>query len=144
MNLTRLAYNGRKTYRDKHMGITWEPGDTNLVTHETAKKLLRFAEFAHAEQEAEPAKRKKAEEGEKPDDTLDPEVEAAMLREQESERAKDQERQQLESMLLTVESMDKSALEAYARKYEVQLDKRMAVGKLRAEVANLVEQFGVR
>ena len=144
MNLTRLAYNGRKTYRDKHMGITWEPGDTNLVTHETAKKLLRFAEFAHAEQEAERAKGKKAEEGEKPDDTLDPEVEAAMLREQEAERAKDQERQQLESMLLTVESMDKSALEEYARKYEVQLDKRLAVGKLRAEVANLVEQFGVR
>lgn len=148
MNLIRLAYNGRKTYRDKHMGITWEPGDTNLVTHETAKKLLRFAEFAHAEQEAErakkPAKGKKDEEGEKPDDTLDPEVEAALLREQEAERAKDQERKQLESMLLTVESMDKSALEAYARKYEVELDKRLAVGKLRADVANLVEQFGVR
>lgn len=148
MNLTRIAYHGRKTYHDKIMRITWEPGDSNLVTHETAKKLLRFAEFAHSEQEAErakkPAKGKKAEEGEKPDDTLDPEVEAALLREQEAERAKDQERQQLESMLLTVESMDKSALEEYARKYEVELDKRLGVAKLRAEVSTLIEQFGVR
>ena len=47
-------------------------------------------------------------------------------------------------MLLTIESMDKSALEEYARKYEIELDKRTGVGKLRAEVATLVEQFGVR
>ena len=47
-------------------------------------------------------------------------------------------------MLLTVQSMDKSALEEYARKYEVELDKRLGVGKLRAEVSTLIEQFGAR
>ena len=72
------------------------------------------------------------------------EVEAARLREQETARAHDQERQQLEAMLLTVESMDKGALEEYARKYDVELDKRLGVAKLRAEVSTLIEQFGVR
>lgn len=136
MNLTRIAYHGRKTYHDKIMRITWEPGDSNLVTPETAKKLLRFAEFAPAEQEDEPAKDLR--------EPIDPEVEAARLREQETARAQDQERQQLEAMLLTVESMDKGALEEYARKYEVELDKRLGVVKLRAEVSTLIEQFGVR
>lgn len=155
MNLTRIAYHGRKTYRDKIMRITWEPGDSNLVTPETAKKLLRFAEFAPAEQEAEPAKKAapaKEPKGKKADaevaqdlqEPIDPEVEAARLREQETARAQDQERQQLEAMLLTVESMDKGALEEYARKYEVELDKRLGVVKLRAEVSTLIEQFGVR
>lgn len=145
MNLTRLAYNGRKTYRDKIMGITWAPGDTNLVTPETAKKLLRFAEFAPAEQEAEKGKKPaKADKGARPDEATDPEVQAAMLRQQEAEKGKDQERQHVESMLLTVESMDKPALEEYARKYEVELDKRLGIAKLRAEVSTLIEQFGVR
>ena len=60
------------------------------------------------------------------------------------EQAEQTENQVREAMLLTIESMDKSALEEYARKYEIELDKRTGVGKLRAEVATLVEQFGVR
>ena len=47
-------------------------------------------------------------------------------------------------MLLTVESMDKAALEQYARKYEVELDKRRSLDTLRAEVSTLIEQFGAR
>ena len=47
-------------------------------------------------------------------------------------------------MLLTVESMDKGALEEYARKYDVELDKRLGIAKLRAEVSTLIEQFGAR
>jgi histidine ammonia-lyase len=60
------------------------------------------------------------------------------------EQEQDDEHQQMESMLLHVESMDKDTLEAYAEKYQTKLDKRLGVAKLRAEVANLIEQFGVR
>lgn len=127
MDLTRIAYNGRKTYRDKLTGNTWEPGDAKLVSANAAKKLLRFAEFAPAEGKA-----------------TESETEQALVVNQEATREKDNERDQLESMLLTVEHMDKGALEAYARKYEVELDKRLGVAKLRAEVSNLIEQFGVR
>ena len=36
------------------------------------------------------------------------------------------------------------ALEAYALKYEINLDKRRALDKLRGEVVSLIEQFGAR
>ena len=47
-------------------------------------------------------------------------------------------------MLMTIETMDKGALETYAAKYETNLDKRKSEATLRAQVANLIEQFGVR
>ncbi|WP_148237972.1 hypothetical protein [Alicycliphilus denitrificans] len=144
MNLTRITYLGRKTYREKISNNTWEQGDTKLVTTDAAKRLLRFAEFESAKQEAERAQAHVGKKDEGEQKPTDPELEAAMLRQQEAERAQAQERQQVESMLLTVESMDKPALEEYARKYEVELDKRLGVAKLRAEVSTLIEQFGVR
>ena len=127
MNLTRITYNGRKSYKDKLSRNTWEPGSTKLVSAEHAVKLLRYAEFSAAEGKATEA-----------------ETEEATIAANAQAVEKEVDRSQLENMLLTIESMDKGALEEYAAKYEVQLDKRLAVGKLRAEVANLVEQFGVR
>ena len=147
MNLTRITYLGRKTYRDKLSSNTWAPGDTKLVSADHASKLLRFAEFAPFNEEAERVQEQDGskQKGKKAaQEQVDQELEAAMLRQQEDERAQAQERQQLEAMLLTVESMDKPALEEYARKYEVELDKRLGVAKLRAEVSNLIEQFGAR
>ena len=135
MDLTRIAYNGRKIYRDKVSGNTWEPGAAKLVTPDAAKALLRFAEFALAKDTPADAKspKGKAEELQK----------AQTLHEEQKRKATD-EHQQTENMLLTVESMDKGALEEYARKYDVELDKRLGIAKLRAEVSTLIEQFGAR
>ena len=41
-------------------------------------------------------------------------------------------------------ALDKGALAEYAAKYEVKLDARKGEAKMRAEVANLIEQFGAR
>lgn len=62
----------------------------------------------------------------------------------EASNREQQERNETEGMLLMVESMDKDTLEAYARKYEVELDKRRSLANLRSEVTTLIEQFGVR
>lgn len=135
MNFTRLTYSGRKPYNDK-AGTVWAPGDTHMVTPDTAKRLLRFAEFALAKDEPTAAKspKGKAEELQK----------AQTLHEEQARKAAN-EHQQTENMLLTVESMDKGALEEYARsKYDVELDKRLGIAKLRAEVSTLIEQFGAR
>ena len=59
------------------------------------------------------------------------------------QKARD-EHAEKEGMLMTIETMDKNALEAYAAKYETNLDKRKSEATLRAQVANLIEQFGVR
>lgn len=72
------------------------------------------------------------------------ELQKAQALHEEQERKAANEHQQTENMLLTVESMDKGALEEYARKYDVELDKRLGIAKLRAEVSTLIEQFGAR
>ena len=134
MNFTRLTYSGRKPYNDK-AGTVWAPGDTNLVAPDTAKRLLRFVEFALTAADTTTGKTPKA-------DTAELQ-QAHALHEEQKRKAAD-EHQQTENMLLTVESMEKGALEEYARKYEVELDKRLGIAKLRAEVSTLIEQFGAR
>lgn len=134
MNFTRLTYSGRKPYNDK-AGTVWAPGDAHMVAPDTAKRLLRFAEFALAKDE--PAATKA------PNGKAD-ELQKAQALHDEQERKAANEHQQIENMLLTVESMDKGALEEYARKYDGELDKRLGIAKLRAEVSTLIEQFGAR
>lgn len=130
MKFTRIQYNGRKVYRDRtSVRTTWAPGDTNLVSGNDAKMLLRYAEFSAVEG-AEPA--------------ADDELNAAMSQQESVKAKEDNEKREIENMLMTVESMDKGTLEAYARHYNVELDKRRAVGVLRQEVSTLIEQFGVR
>lgn len=136
MDFTRLTYSGRKPYNDK-AGTVWAPGDTHMVTPATAKRLLRFAEFALAKDEPAAVKTTKAKA-----DTA--ELQKAQALHDEQERKATDEHQQTENMLLTVESMDKGALEEYARKYDVELDKRLGIANLRAEVSTLIEQFGAR
>ena len=127
MDLVRLEYSGRKPYRDKIAKTSWEPGDTKLVTPDTARRLKKFAEFKLADDQA-PAN--------------EAEAVAVVAQQTEIDQAEKQERNQVESMLLLVESMNKDALEAYATKYEVSLDKRKKVDDLRVQVSGLIEQFG--
>ena len=128
MDLVRIKYSGRKAFNDRASKTTWLPGDSKPVTVDTARRLNKFAEFspdAVGVNEAD-------------------EVQSAMARQTEVELEASQERNQVEHMLLTVESMDKGALEAYAGKYEVNIDKRKKVEDLRVQVSTLIEQFGAR
>ncbi len=149
MNFERIKYTGRKVYRDKMGGNTWQPDDTKLVTPAVAKKLLRFAEFELAPvavdgAAGEPAKADDPNQQSQVPAQVDPELEQAQLLQQEQDRLAEEERGRVESMLLTIESMDKDALKEYAAKYEVTLNKQKGVATLRSEVATLIEQFGVR
>ena len=131
MEFVRIKYTGWKPYTDRTpLKTAWTPGDTKPIPAQYAKPLLRFAEFKVSDDAS----------------TAAPEQEQAMAEAATLavEQEKDDEHQQMEHMLLHVESMDKDTLEAYAEKYQTKLDKRLGVAKLRAEVANLIEQFGVR
>lgn len=127
MNLTRITYNGTKPYRDREVRYQWAPGQSHLVPDRAARRLLRFPVFALAQGEA----------------TADEQEQATVAVELTSQKARD-EHHEKEGMLMTIETMDKGALEAYAAKYETNLDKRKSEAVLRAQVANLIEQFGVR
>ena len=128
MKLIPVKYEGRKFYRDRTpLRNEWNPGDVKRVPEREAKVLLRFAEFSRAEE---------AEATDQPGD-----VEAAVTVQAQLEQ---DERNATENMLMLIETMDKDALEAYAAKYETDLDKRLGVKKLRDQVASLIEQFGAR
>ena len=128
MQLIAVKYDGKKPYRDRTpLRNEWEPGDAKRVPERDAKTLLRFAEFTRADE---------AELTEQPGD-----AEAVIAAQQQCER---DERNETEAILMLVDSMDKDALEAYALKYEVNLDKRRGLDKLRGEVVSLIEQFGAR
>ena len=126
MKLIAVTYSGRKPYRDRTaLRNDWLPGDVKRVPEREAKILLRFAEFDRADE---------AEATDKPGDA------EAMVAGQ-AQREQD-ERNATESMLLLVDSMDKDALEAYAKNYSVDLDKRRSLASLRQEVNNLIELHG--
>ena len=128
MKLIVMKYEGKKPYRDRTpLRNEWEPGDVKRVPERDAKILLRFAEFHRAEE---------AEATDRPED-----VESAIAAQAQREN---DERNETEAMLMLVDTMDKDALEAYALKYEINLDKRRGLDKLRGEVASLIEQFGAR
>ena len=128
MQLITVKYEGKKPYRDRTpLRNEWEPGDVKRVPERDAKILLRFAEFHRAEE---------AEATDRPED-----VEAAIAAQAKREN---DERNETEAMLMLVDTMDKDALEAYALKYEINLDKRRGLDKLRGEVVSLIEQFGAR
>ena len=128
MKLIVVKYEGKKPYRDRTpLRNEWEPGDLKRVPERDAKILLRFAEFHRAEE---------AEATDRPED-----VESAIAAQAQREN---DERNETEAMLMLVDTMDKDALEAYALKYEINLDKRRGLDKLRGEVVSLIEQFGAR
>ena len=127
MNLTRITYTGHKPYRDREVRYEWAPGDAKLVPEKAARRLLRFPVFALATAPATDAEQAQAT------------VAVELAKQQERD-----EHHEKEGVLMTIESMDKNALESYAAKYETNLDKRKSEPVLRAQVANLIEQFGVR
>lgn len=128
MQLITVKYEGKKPYRDRTpLRNEWEPGDAKRVPERDARTLLRFAEFARADN---------ADITERPGD-----AEAVIAAQQQREH---DERNETEAMLMLIDSMDKDALEAYALKYEINLDKRRGLDKLRGEVVSLIEQFGAR
>lgn len=128
MDLVRIKYSGRKAFKDKASKTSWNPGDSKLVTVDTARRLNKFAEFEPTETGT----------------NTETEMQTARVLQNEIDRSDKQELDQVEGVLLTIESMDKGALEAYASKYETNIDKRKSVADLRTQVAGLVEQFGAR
>lgn len=129
MELVSVKFSGGRAYRDRtSLGNLWNPGDVKTIPDAMARDLCRFAEFSRLEAD-DPTEEQKAE---------------AIVQVEAAAREQEQEDQEQENMLLTIESWDKSQLEAYARNYEVELDKRKSLANLRLEVTHLVEQFGAR
>lgn len=143
--LTAIQYIGyRPSFRD-HLygtGLVFTTGQVRNVPDELARKLLRHhdlftaAEAASASQEPETPPQAPA--------TLDDEAVQAV---EAANKAKQEEKEQeskVQDLHDTINTMDKAALEAFAREnYRQELDKRQSLAKLRDQVRGFVEQYGV-
>jgi len=129
-----LRYSGRKSYTQRDMAgdAVWHPGDVRAVSDRVAANLLRFIEFARVEN-APAAGRDSA------PDALGGAIQAA-----EETRAQLLAQQQKTDadIALAVQTMNKDALETFARGYGVNIDRRRNIEALRQQVATLVEPGG--
>ena len=141
-NTVAVQYVGRReSFRD-HLygtGLTFTQGQTRALPPEIARKFLRHADqFA----QTDAATLDQATEPTTPTD--DDGTKAALelaAKEQETAASKEQ---QLQDMYDTINTMDKAALEAFARDhYRQELDKRQSLGNLRNQVRGFVDQFGM-
>jgi len=143
-----VTYIGRKPDWRDHIydtGLYFTQGQTRLLPAAIAKRFLRHADlFALGEITEQAAAVQPAttpvDEPPKEDDDTDRILEEAKAR-QETEREEERKR---EDLLQSLDQMDKVALEEFARtKYNHELDRRKSLAKLRQEVSNLVDQFGI-
>lgn len=101
-------------------GLFWHQGETVMVPDELAVKLLRHTEVWTRGNEADVSAPQSVR-------TVDTETE-----------------EETESVRIEIASMEKDALEAFARdRFQVTLDKNQPVEALRMEVTGLVDRFGV-
>lgn len=135
MNFVKVKFTGGRSYRDRTLlANCWNPGDVKLVPEDDARSLCKFAEFKLLECSS-------PKDGERNDAKEDAQ---ALIVQKAVEQQQEDEHNETENMLLTIESWDKDQLEAYASKYDTEIDKRKSVTKLRQEVSGLIEQFGAR
>ena len=126
MEFLTLKYRGTKDYRDRTvLRNLWKPGDVKPVPERDAKKLLQFAEFKPYDGKATKELKETQE-----------------IAQQIVKDKQDKDKRQLENVQFSIDQMDKGALEAYAKQYGVDLDKRRSVETLRQEVSNLIELHG--
>lgn len=118
-------------------GLMFSSGQTRNLPTDIARQLLRHGDlFEKADQP--------------PFETADGEAvtvddDTARLLEQgkQAEDAKHEQQVSIQDLYDQIDQMDKSSLESFAStKYRIDLDKRKSVDNLRAQVKQLVDQFG--
>jgi len=132
MNTTvTLRYNGRKPYLERQgrpLGNRlWQPGDVFLVSQRAAAKLLGFIEFERIIVDGANQQKLSGEA-------------RAVLETEAQRQAVLQEKVRTDAEIgLSVQMMDKEALEQLARSHGVEIDKRRSLENLRQQVAVLVQ-----
>lgn len=121
---------GKSTYIDRlyNTGLSWESGQTRYLPGGLAQNFLKHRDVF--EQADVPVQE---------DDTEEVLEDADLAAAQ-----KKKDLQIIETIHLEIQSMDKDALANFAeRNYQQKIDKRRNVDELRAQVTQMVDQFGV-
>lgn len=131
-----ILYIGTKPLTDRlyNTGLSFEPMQSRQLPDDTARLFLRHADLF------ELATLDKPQSGKQKDD--DTQVQLAKQAKKDQQKTKDDNA--LQDLYVQVSTMDKDALEQFAKDhYQVDLDKRRSLDNLREEVVGLIDQFGV-
>lgn len=127
MNTIAVRYVGRRpVYREGTYGsgIVFTKGETKLVPSDLANKLLRHADVYVA-------------------GTVSKGVEVASMPDAVKKTDEQNEEEIMQSLRDSIQTMDKDALETYARtQFKIDIDKRRGLDKLRQQVTQLIDQYG--
>ena len=118
-------------------GLMFSSGQTRNLPTDIARQLLRHGDlFEKADQPAfETA------DGEAV--TVDDDTARLLEQGKQAEDAKHEQQVSIQDLYDQIDQMDKSSLESFAStKYRIDLDRRKSVDNLRAQVKQLVDQFG--
>lgn len=132
-----ILYIGTTSFTDRlyNTGLTFHPRQRRQLPADTARLFLRHAdlfELAKADKPEDITKQKD-------DDTQE---QLAKQAKKDAQKTKDDN--VLQELYVQVSTMDKDALEQFAKDhYQVNLDKRRSLDNLREEVVGLIDQFGV-
>lgn len=134
--MQKILYIGTKPFTDRlyNTGLSFDVKQSRDLPAETARLFLRHADLFELVESDSPKDTIK-----KDDDTQNQLNAQAQKNEQ---KAKDDNA--LQDLYVQVSTMDKDALEQFARDhYQVDLNKRKSLDNLRDEVVGLIDQFGV-
>lgn len=135
---TAVEFIGKRAWNDRlyGSGLAFVPGQVRRVPGDLARKLLRHADLF----KAAPEDVATAQAAPLPaDDTAAQLAEAA-----KTQAERDALENQRQNMIDTISTMDKDALQDFARNnYRVSIPKTLSVENMRAKAAALVDQFGV-
>lgn len=127
MKTIAVCYVGRRpVYREGAYGsgIVFTKGETKLVPLDLATKLLRHDDVYV------PGSASKG-------------MEVASVPDPVKKTAEQAEEEVMQSLRDSISTMDKDALETYARtQFKIDIDKRRGLDKLRQQVTQLIDQYG--
>lgn len=135
----------RQSFRD-HLygtGLTFEKGQIRNLPPDLARKLLRHHDLFKKADAAMVAPKPAAPSATTEGTNMDPETAEAVARVEREKREQSQVQSNLQDLYDSVNVMDKGALSEFAMtRYRQDLNKRLSVDKLRAQVIGFIDQFG--
>lgn len=136
----KIQFIGDEAWQDRlyGSGLYFEPQQVRDVDNLTAHKLLKhidlFAEYAESDNAA----------AQQAQQTQDDDTAKLQQAAQQEQQKQDDEINQLFDVKNQVEQMDKDSLILFAKQHwNADLSKKKAVGTLRGEVQNMIDQFGL-
>lgn len=134
--MTTVTYIGKKPFKDNvyGSGLTFENGQSRDVPELLAKNFLRHKDVFKPGGKVDAPKKK---------EDVKPDTEDVLKKAEQARKEQEQKENAYYDLRDQINEMNKEALELFARsKYDLELDRRLKVEKMREQVIKHIDQYG--